>query len=66
MPWRYRPANHRTPKHHPLIGHLAWDQVYDHPACEHDPDFVPVEDESTPDVNPDAPSARAAGKPGKR
>ena len=72
MLWRYRPENNRTPKIHPIIGGLVWDQVYDNPACANDPDFVPVEAEQadtsagrTPADSPDAPSAPAAGKPGR-
>ena len=74
--WRYEPKEDRTPKHHPIFGHLEWGQVYDNPACADNPDFTPVRDAKpapAPVVPPvtdsaDRPASEKpadAGKPGK-
>lgn len=72
MPWRYRPKGNRTPKIHPIIGGLVWDQVYDNPACADDPDFIEVKEPqenpagpSQPAEKSDADTAPEAGKPGR-
>lgn len=51
MPWRYRPKGNRTPVAHPIIGHLVYDAVYDHPDCATHPDFREV---SKADTDTDA------------
>lgn len=55
--WRYAPADNRTPKIHPILGYLAWDQTYENPLCAADPDFVEV------DVAGAAETAEPASKP---
>ncbi len=70
--WRYDPKDNRTPKTHPILGHLEWGQLYDNPLCANDPDFVEVKDgdEKKPaeaakpaDDKPAAEKAPEAGKP---
>jgi hypothetical protein len=45
VPWRYEPQTNRTPVNHPVLGHLAWGQIYDNPLCANDPNFVEVDDQ---------------------
>lgn len=42
--YHYRPKDNRTPVTHPIIGHLDYDGVYEHPDCADNPDFVEVHD----------------------
>lgn len=47
--YRYRPKDNRTPVMHPIIGHLDYDGVYEHPDCADNPDFIEVHDKKVPD-----------------
>lgn len=42
MPYRYRPADNRTPVNHPTLGHLEWDTVVDDLSCAGNPDFEEI------------------------
>jgi hypothetical protein len=44
MRYRYRPAGNRTPLTHPVLGHLHWDGIYEHPDCAGHPDFEPIDE----------------------
>lgn len=47
--YHYRPKDNRTPVSHPIIGHLDYEGVYEHPACADNPDFVEIHDKKVPD-----------------
>lgn len=61
MFWRYRPKGNRTPLAHPVIGHLVYDGVYDHPDCATHPDFQETSEQDvvtdivTDDPGPETP-----------
>lgn len=57
MPYRYRPKGNRTPVTHPVIGHLEYDGVYDHPDCASNPDFQEIKDEKPGKAAKTAPAA---------
>jgi hypothetical protein len=63
--YRYRPKDNRTPVSHPVIGHLTWDGIYDHPDCAGHPDFEEItpEPEENPGSGPEPGTADTVDEP---
>lgn len=51
MPYVYEPEGNKTPVHHPVIGHLVYGDVYDHPDCASHPDFKEVIEKPEPSAD---------------
>lgn len=47
MPFRYRPADNRTPVSDPIFGGLDWDGIYDDSRMANDPRFEAVPEDLT-------------------